>query len=79
MLRLAEQKARARAAWAGSGDDDTQALWFDIKERDGATDFLGYSADQAQAVVKALVVDGKEVEEIAKGDSGQMVVNQTPR
>jgi alanyl-tRNA synthetase len=75
---MAEQKAKARAAWKGSGASATSALWFDIKERVGVTEFLGYSMDAAQGVITALVKDGKEVPELKKGEKGQLIVNQTP-
>jgi alanyl-tRNA synthetase len=73
-----EQKQRARAAWAGSGDTGTQALWFDIKDVGGVTEFLGYSATTAQAIVTALVKDGKSVDQLSAGEEGFFCVNQTP-
>ncbi|QFT72936.1 alanine--tRNA ligase [Ruegeria sp. THAF33] len=75
---MAEQKAKARAAWAGSGEAADQAVWFDVLDSAGATDFLGYDTEKAEAQVAALVVDGALVEKIEAGDSGWVVVNQTP-
>ena len=75
---MAEQKAKARAAWKGSGEAATATLWFDIKEKVGTTEFLGYSMNSAQGVITALVKDGKEVTELKKGEKGQLIVNQTP-
>ncbi len=75
---MAEQKAKARAAWKGSGQSATSALWFEIKDRVGSTEFLGYSMDSAQGVITALVKDGVEVQALAKGDTGAVIVNQTP-
>jgi alanyl-tRNA synthetase len=75
---MAEQKTRARAAWAGSGDKTTGTLWFDVKERVGVTEFLGYTMDEAQAQITALVKEGKEVGTLMAGDIGQIIVNQTP-
>ena len=75
---MAQQKAAARAAWKGSGAASDSEVWFDIAEREGATEFTGYSADKGEGHVVALVVDGKEV---ARADAGQEVVlitNQTP-
>jgi len=73
-----EQRERARAAWKGSGASATASLWFDIKERVGATEFLGYAMDHAQATITALVKDGAEVSTLQPGDVGHIVVNQTP-
>ncbi|MFW2586939.1 alanine--tRNA ligase [Sagittula sp. SSi028] len=75
---MAEQKARARAAWSGSGEAADGAVWFDIAETFGATDFLGYDTERAEGQVLALVKDGALVDSLAEGDSGWVVLNQTP-
>ena len=73
-----EQKQRAREAWKGSGEASVGALWFELKERVGATEFLGYSLTSAQGVVTALVKEGKEVTALNAGETGFALVNQTP-
>ncbi|MEO1191482.1 MAG: alanine--tRNA ligase [Pseudomonadota bacterium] len=75
---MAQQKAAARAAWSGSGEAATETLWFDLRERLGATEFLGYATEMAEGIVQALVVDGKEVEAAETGQEVALVVNQTP-
>ncbi|MEQ8749540.1 MAG: alanine--tRNA ligase, partial [Amphiplicatus sp.] len=65
---MAAQKAAARAAWAGSGDAATEAVWFDIREKAGATEFLGYVHDAAEGVVQAIVSKGAIVDEAREGD-----------
>ncbi len=75
---MEEQRAKARAAHKGSGDTATSAIWFDIKDRAGATEFLGYAMDEAQGVITALVKDGKEVKELKEGEVGAVITNQTP-
>ena len=75
---MAEQKAKARAAWAGSGEAADEAIWFDLAERNGATEFLGYDAEAAEGQVLALVVGGTPVEKAAIGVEVQLVLNQTP-
>jgi len=72
------QRAKARAAWAGSGDTASENIWFPLREKLGATDFLGYETETAEGVVGALVRDGKDVERLAAGESGAIVLNQTP-
>jgi alanyl-tRNA synthetase len=72
------QRAKARAAWAGSGDTASETIWFPLREKLGATEFLGYETETAEGVVAALVKDGKDVESLAKGESGAIVLNQTP-
>ncbi len=75
---MERQRAEARKAWAGSGEAATETVWFGLKERVGATEFLGYDAENAEGVVVALLKDGKEVAELALGDKGQVLLNQTP-
>jgi len=75
---MEEQRAKARANWAGSGEAATETVWFDVKEQVGATDFLGYETERAEGVVTALVKDGQQVERIEAGDDAVIIVNQTP-
>ncbi|MGB6750840.1 MAG: alanine--tRNA ligase [Xanthobacteraceae bacterium] len=73
-----EQRKKARASWAGSGEAADEAVWFSLHERIGATEFLGYETEGAEGVVSALVKDGKEVAVLKKDESGAVVLNQTP-
>ncbi|ETD91846.1 alanine--tRNA ligase [Rhodobacter capsulatus] len=73
---MEEQKAKARASWSGSGEATDAKLWFEIAERAGVTEFLGYDTETAEGQIQALVIDGTEVTE-ATG-AVQIVVNQTP-
>src|SRR5580658_818705 len=75
---MAEQRARARAAWAGSGEAATERVWFEIKERAGATEFLGYSTEAAEGVVLAIVAGGESVTEAGEGTEVAIMLNQTP-
>jgi alanyl-tRNA synthetase len=75
---MEEQRKKARASWAGSGEAADEAVWFGIREKVGGTEFLGYETESAEGVVVALVRDGKDVDALKKGDSGAVVLNQTP-
>jgi len=75
---MAQQKAAARAAWKGSGEAAAGEVWFDIAEREGASEFTGYAATSGEGQVVALVVDGKEVQSAKAGDSVTVLTNQTP-
>lgn len=75
---MAEQRAKARAAWSGSGEARDAAIWFDIAETHGATEFLGYDAEVAEGQILAIVADGSLVNTLEEGRSGWVVVNQTP-
>ncbi|MBI4273091.1 MAG: alanine--tRNA ligase [Rhizobiales bacterium] len=73
-----KQREKARASWAGSGEAATETVWFGLREKAGATEFLGYETESAEGVVAALVRDGKPVDTLKKGESGAVVLNQTP-
>ncbi len=75
---MAEQRRAARAAWTGSGQSASAAVWFDILDDVGPTEFTGYASDTSQGQVVAIVRDGARVEAAAAGDSVAIVTNQTP-
>ncbi len=75
---MAEQKAAARAAWKGSGDQASDAVWFDIAEREGSTEFTGYTSEEGEGVVVALVKEGVEIQAAHSGDLVTLLTNQTP-
>ena len=75
---MEQQREKARASWAGSGEAADEAVWFGLREKTGATEFLGYETESAEGEVEALVKDGKEVAALKKGESGAVVLNQTP-
>jgi len=75
---MEEQRKKARASWAGSGEAADEAVWFALREKLGVTDFLGYETETAAGVVAALLRDGNEVATLQKGESGAVVLNQTP-
>jgi alanyl-tRNA synthetase len=75
---MKEQRVRARAAWAGTGEAATERVWFEIKEGVGASEFLGYSTERAEGEVLSLVAGGAPVEHAETGTDVAVVLNQTP-
>jgi alanyl-tRNA synthetase len=75
---MARQRAEARASWAGSGEATADRIWFAVKDRVGATEFLGYGTETAEGVVSAILSGDNEVEILEDGAEGSVVVNQTP-
>ena len=75
---MAEQKAKARAAWIGTGQISDEAIWFELAENTPATDFLGYDTDTAEAQLLALIKEGDRVSSAKEGDTIQLILNQTP-
>ena len=75
---MAEQKAKARAAWSGTGESADATIWFDVADAHGATDFLGYDTENAEGQIVALVRDGASVDVAKAGETIQIALNQTP-
>ena len=75
---MSEQKAKARAAWVGSGEVADESIWFDLADKYGATDFLGYDTNTSEGQILALLQDGNLVDKVSKGDEVMVVLNQTP-
>jgi len=72
------QREKARAAWAGSGDTKTADYWYPLRERFGATEFLGYDTEASEGVILTIIKGGPEIDELKPGESGEIIVNQTP-
>jgi alanyl-tRNA synthetase len=75
---MAEQKTRARAAWAGSGEAATETVWFELKQQLGATEFLGYATEAAEGNITALILDGVPATHANPGQTVAILLNQTP-
>ncbi len=75
---MAEQKAKARAAWKGSGEKASDDVWYDVAESEGGTEFTGYIAHEGEGSVIALVRDGQRVDSATAGDDVVILTNQTP-
>ena len=75
---MAEQKAKARAAWIGTDQISDEAIWFELAENTPATEFLGYETDTAEAQLLTLIKDGERVSSAKAGEKIQLIFNQTP-
>lgn len=75
---MEKQREEARKSWSGSGDAGTDKLWFELYDELGSSEFLGYKTEKAEGEIIALVKDGKRVDTLKKGDTGQLITNQTP-
>ncbi len=75
---MEEQRKKARASWAGSGDTKTADYWFPLREKFGATEFLGYDTETSEGIVQNIIRGGAEVSELKAGESGELIFNQTP-
>lgn len=74
---MEQQRAEARKNWAGSGDEGVEKIWFEVFDKLGKTEFLGYNTTKADGQVTALVQNGQIVNEVSNGDF-YLIANQTP-
>src|SRR5271165_1866824 len=75
---MERQRAEARRAWSGSGEAATETIWYGMRERVGATEFLGYDTETAEGIIRAIVKDRVEVDRLEAGEKGSLIFNQTP-
>ena len=75
---MKESRELAKKNWKGSGDSSVNKIWFEIKDRLGPTEFLGYETDQAEGKILSLLKDSKEVKSLSTNDEGMLITNQTP-
>jgi alanyl-tRNA synthetase len=75
---MAEQRVRARAAWAGSGDTATEKQFFELRETAGPSEFLGYSTERAEGEIRAILAGGVPVQSAGAGTEVSILLNQTP-
>lgn len=75
---MERQKAEARAAWVGSGESQTESIWFELRDRLQSTEFLGYKTPIAEGIIEAIVCEGKAIPSAKVGDTITLVTNQTP-
>ena len=75
---MERQRAEARKSWVGSGEAATGPVWLELREKFGATEFLGYEASEAEGSIQAILIEGKSVNEAKEGSTAAIVVSQTP-
>ena len=75
---MKKSRELAKKNWKGSGDSSVSEIWFNLKDKIGPTEFLGYETNQAEGSVTAIIKDDKEIQQLKKGEEGQIILNQTP-
>ena len=73
-----QKKKEARSSWKGTGAQGIEKVWYEIKDKFGPTEFLGYNFDKSEGKLLSIVKDGKIISSAKTGDNVQLVFNQTP-
>ena len=77
--RMAQQRARARAAADEAGATAADgAVWRELLDEFGPTEFTGRQEHVTKATVDALVVGGATVDEAGEGATVEVVLDRTP-
>jgi len=71
------QKETARQAWSGTGDQEADSTWIDIKEREGNVKFLGYEITQTNSKVTSIVINNKEKNEVKVGEEAKVITRES--
>jgi alanyl-tRNA synthetase len=72
-----EQAERARAAWKGTGAA-APAEVYNALAAESRSSFTGYDGTQGRSPIRALLREGRRVDEVAEGDRVELVVESTP-
>ncbi|HSC18549.1 MAG TPA: alanine--tRNA ligase [Rhizomicrobium sp.] len=75
---MQRQREEARKAWSGSGEAADEAQWFAVKEDVGASEFLGYDAEEAEGAIVAILREKERLASAKQGDTVRILANQTP-
>ncbi len=75
---MKKSRELAKKNWKGSGDSSVSEIWFNLKDKIGPTEFLGYETNQAEGSVTAIIKNDKEIQQLKEGEEGQIILNQTP-
>ncbi len=51
---MLQQKERAKNNWSGSGEEDHKKIFFEIEEKFGSTEFVGYEKSSCKAKILAI-------------------------
>lgn len=75
-----ERKAaqeKSRGAWSGSGEQDI-TFYSLLHKESGDTNFEGYTQNNSNVKVVALIKNSKKVDSLSGGDKGEIVLSNSP-
>ena len=77
---MEEQRSRGRAAWEAKGgaNDEEIAVYAEILKEHGETEFVGYTQNNIEAEIVALIADSESMGSAHQGDEVFVLLNRTP-
>ncbi len=75
---MQEQRDKARAAWAGSGEEKIKPVYKEISAGIRKTTFTGYGMLEGTGEIVALIKGDRKVAEVKEGDEAEIILDQTP-
>ena len=74
---MQEQRTRARAAWAGSGEEKIKPVYKEISASVKKTVFTGYETLEGSGEIVAIIKGDKRVTEAREGEEVEVILDQT--
>ena len=71
------RKEEARKSWKGSGSKEISKIWFELKDKNGPTEFVGYNNEKAEGKIIEIIIKDKPVKELLENQEGIIITNQT--
>ena len=77
---MEEQRSRGRAAWEAKGGakDEEISIYAEVLKEHGETEFVGYSEDNIEAEIVALISDSESIGSAREGNEVFVLLNRTP-
>ena len=76
---MGEQKAKAKAAWKGSGDAASEGDFKTLLEKYGVNEFVGYTNIRYSSNIVTLLDESfSEIDTLSKGQTGWAMLDKTP-
>ena len=75
---MQEQREKARASWAGSGEEKIKPIYKEVAAAVKKPVFIGYDVLEAGAEIIAIIKAGKQATDAHDGEEVEIVLDQTP-
>ena len=71
------RKEEARKSWKGSGSKEISKIWYELKDKNGPTEFVGYNNERTEGKIIEIIIKDKPVKELLENQEGIIITNQT--
>src|SRR6056300_1136449 len=72
-----QRKQEARKSWKGSGSKEVNKIWFELKDKVGSSEYVGYNSNITEAKILSVIKNDVEINSIKENQNGIIITNQT--